>query len=474
MAHIGQHKFLSVFLVIALLMSIIPAWPTVSFAAPVVTAEVIGEKDVLIGRDNQPAGEIKLTEPDTATVAVDSTITVELLTNGVTFADAPVIETSTAGFDVESAEATLTSGNTMASWTVSDTSTAGDTTLTITGVVLDLDGTVDVGNINALIKIRDVTVEEETVTVARAFEPGTSSEALAVPKLLTNKNNQPAGDIHITEDLPGVLLSDPDKNLVKLEILTEGVAFSEATPTASTTGNLSLEDTVTVTSNRKSVTFYVAESTTETSGTIEVSGIHYDVADTTETTVSVEISDGGSGSGVTKETVVNATLAAPAVTAEVIGKKDVLIGRDNQPAGEIKLTEPETATIEAGKEISITIDKPGVSFAKSPTIETSTAGLDVESAEATLTSGNTTASWVVSEASTETGTSLTIKDIALNLASTATAGDIDVEIVIDSVAVEPDTVTIARAVFPGVSSGPPVVVAPGIITLPFPDVPASH
>jgi len=273
---------------------------------------------------------------------------------------------------------------------------------------------------------------------AAAFA-GKVSTTPTKPEIAVGATAGVAGDITI-EETGTSEWGTADRNITFT--LPAGVTFANVpTATKNSSGGLVIKDVST--NGTDVVTVKVAGDNTDTDK-FTLSNIKYAVAPGTSTgDVTVTIGNAGPTAFTTKNATIVDGFAAAAVS-----KPDVTVGQSNQAAGNITFAESAVGLLNKDATVSITLPA-GVTFYQAPSASATTGNLVLTNAVATLSNGNQTATWTVKTASTVKST-ITMTDIAYNVADSVAAGDISVTVATnDSEPVNPSTVKNAKAVLTG-------------------------
>ncbi|MBE0448255.1 MAG: S-layer homology domain-containing protein [Actinobacteria bacterium] len=388
MAKTGKSKVLSLMLVVAMVFGILPAGAIGAFAAPPngadftiaqvtgVSATALSQPNVAAGIGDQPAGDIRVIEATVAALGTDDVWLRIQPDRGVTFSRTPEA-TVTAG-DITLGEPELVENNLLRIPVTAESTAAAQ--ITISGIRYNVALSAALGDVdvNVLAGESDVTARViGAVSNAIVVRP-VSATALARPNVVAGFNNQPAGDIRVIEATVAALGTDD----VWLRIQPDrGVTFSRTPEATVTAGDITLGEPELVENNLLRIPV-TAESTA--AAQITISGIRYNVAtDTALGDVNVDVlATEDTPTAISTEglisTISNAIVVRP-VSATALARPNVVLGFNNQLAGDIRVIEA-TATALGANDVWLRIQPDngiqGVTFSRVP--------------EATVTAGNIT------------------------------------------------------------------------------------
>jgi hypothetical protein len=313
---------------------------------PGATAQALSVETVAIGQNKQLAGDIAITESDTNTISAGKTITLTILTPGVTFFQSPIaVVSGSATFQLESAVDGSAGGTNIASWTVLNGSTDVTATVTFDQIFYNVASSVTPGDIEVGISISSnpVPVDPSQVVNATAAVGGVNITALSQPTIAQNAVNQAAGDISVIENSPGVI----ETGTIAVAIATPGVTFAIAPMVVTdTVSGLALDKQEgTLNTNFDTATWHVTGVTTQTVGTLEFSNFVFNTIGADPGPVQLVVSLPGVGDSFISNAYIGAQAKAQ---AQAVSKPDLLLGVANQRAGNISITESAAGAIQAG------------------------------------------------------------------------------------------------------------------------------
>jgi adhesin/invasin len=198
-----------------------------------------GTPQLMIGVTNQTPATVALAEQpySTGLLAAGTVITLKITTPGVLFSNAPTaaIGGTSTGFSLDSNTATLSLDRTSATFTVDTADTTGLTTLTFS-MQYDVAATVTSGGLVNL-QVTAGSIAVVPASVANATLGAAIFVTSNAPTIYINQNDQPIGNVTITEKSAGALSSAAGTNTFFV-CLTTGEYFIRPPWAVVTSGNL--------------------------------------------------------------------------------------------------------------------------------------------------------------------------------------------------------------------------------------------
>ena len=198
-----------------------------------------GAPQLMIGVTNQTPANVALAEQtySTGLLAAGTVITLKITTPGVLFSNAPTaaIGGTSTGFSLDSTTATLSLDRTSATFTVNTGDSTGLTTLTFS-MQYDVASTVTSGGLVNL-QVTAGSIAVVPVSVANATLGAAVFVTSNAPTIYINQNDQPIGNVTITEKSAGALSSAAGTNTFFV-CLTTGEYFIRPPWAVVTSGNL--------------------------------------------------------------------------------------------------------------------------------------------------------------------------------------------------------------------------------------------
>ena len=200
-----------------------------------------GAPQLLVGVTNQSPAEVTLAEQQFSTglLAAGTVITLKITTPGVLFSNAPVLDVSAStlgtGFGLASNTGTLSLDRTSATFTVNTADTSGTTSL-VFSMMYDVASTAS-GPVNLQVTAGSIAVVPPSVVNATL---GASVFVTSnAPTIYINQNDQPIGNVTITEKSAGALSSAAGTNTFFV-CLTTGEYFIRPPWAVVTSGDLKI------------------------------------------------------------------------------------------------------------------------------------------------------------------------------------------------------------------------------------------
>jgi len=418
----SKKRFISLIVVAAMIIGILPMGALTAFAAQ---SNVVASSapNIVANGNGQAAGNIVVQE-DTDTLAAWGTgnktliltlpPSVSIIYSGGT---GPVV-TAGSGTTVVSTELTaddtLTvtvrgNNNSRDSFTISnikyDTGAvaAGNVTVTTGGTLPNLMGPV----VNAVV-VNGLSVTPISAASTSTIEAGDTSKTVS--------------NITVKESAVHVIMVN--KKLT-FTIAKTGVVFS-GIPTANVSAGTSMTvDGGTLNADRTAVTYTVTAESSGTAGTITLTNVKYDAASTVTTgDVGVTVTTNQTSLPITPATAVNAKVVTGGVTAVASSVPVLKKNTNGQSGGNIVITEKAAGNLVASKFVQLDLTGIGADVSVLGTPEATSTGLILTSV--TPTSGGAGIyKWTISTANASTGTAgtITISNIKYNVGPNAVSGN---------------------------------------------------
>lgn len=229
--------------------------------------------DVTVGRDNQIAGDITITESRAELLSEDTTITLKLPV-GITFSRAPTATDDSDSFSLaDTGTADLSQDHSMATFTVSRVSAVSGVAITIIDLQYNIASDTPEGDVVVdVVTSGSVPISSDSIVNARASLPG-SADIYASPADVFASSNQTAGTVSIDETKRGFLLPGT------ITLALDKGNFTE--PPIANALNIGLSSAIaSLSDDRKTATWVVIEPSTQTTsspGLISINGIFLDI-----------------------------------------------------------------------------------------------------------------------------------------------------------------------------------------------------
>lgn len=428
----GRNKALSLFLVVAMVLMMLPVWAVPAFAASSVTAA--GKPELKRNTINQDAADITITE-GAASDWGSADFTIELtLPDQVTFTQKP-----TATVNGSATTVSLPSSN-KAVVNVSP-STAQVDSVTVSGFKYDVVNP-PTGDIDVAVK---VNATGEDLSVANAFVDKGLGGTANTPTVIIGANNQAADDVTVTESDPGTLAKDSTLTVMA----PVGTTFSTDITMTVTSGDIGFSPLEKVNDSTYVTTVTAASTVASTFVISSESSILYDISSAVaEGLLKLKIQSSQAINGPDNYIEVANAEAAKGVLLAALSKPNVEAGKTNQLAGNIEATETAPGQIATDTVISFTLPD-GFTYYAPPSATVTAGDLTFTNPTASLSSDRKTASWTVSGSSSVTAT-VQFTDFYYNVDAAAPAGDVNVQVGFASdVKYAPSTVANANVIKPG-------------------------
>lgn len=277
------------------------------------------------------------------------------------------------------------------------------------GVIELTGGTVDIANTaaagDAVLRLggSNVGITAQDLVVVKKVSFGSKVEAVSAPVIYAGANSATIGDIKISEDAAGSIISNRTIRLV----LPENAEWATVPTFRRDAGDIAMDGvgTIVENTNKREVVFTVGPNMSKSASTFRLAGGEINVqpdAKLGDLIVKVE------GTATVAGEVKVAEIKAP-VTVTAENTKNVIIGKQAQLAGDIVIKEAEAATIKAirttGGTAYLDIHAPaGVTFASVPKVEVTEGNLVLDTLNITRLAGNSVLSIPVRAASTTAST----------------------------------------------------------------------
>jgi len=419
----SKKRFISLIVVAAMIIGILPMGALTAFAAAQSNVVASSAPNIVANGNGQAAGNIVVQE-DTDTLTAwgtgNKTLTLTLPPSVTYSGGAGPVVTAGSGTTVVSTE--LTADDTL-TVTVRGNNDSRDN-FTISNIKYDT-GAVAAGNvlvtpsgtlpglIAGSVVINAVVVNGLSVTPISAASTSTI-EAGDTSKTVSN----------ITVKESAVHVITANKKLT-FTIAKTGVVFS-GIPTANVSAGTSMTvDGGTLNGGRTAVTYIVTAESSGTAGTITLTNVKYDAASTVTTgDVGVTVTTNQTSLPITPATAVNAKVVTGGVTAVASSVPVLKKNTNGQSGGNIVITEKAAGNLVASKFVQLDLTGIGADVSVLGTPEATSTGLILTSV--TPTSGGAGIyKWTISTANASTGTAgtITISNIKYNVGPNAVSGN---------------------------------------------------
>lgn len=407
MSKLGLSKLLSSMLIVFLIIGMAPVG---SFAMRF--SSMPEKPEIPIGAVAGNAGNIEIREVEMAewgTAERDITVT---LPEGITWSTTPTATKNGQG-DLVIKDVSLRDSSQIVVKIKGDNSANDKFTLSNIKYRVGL-GT-PTGEVNVTIAsaeptpISGFTVKNATIIDAIVIE------AASKPDVAIGRDNQIAGDITITESAAGLLSEETTITLM----LPVGITFSQAPVATDNNDSFSLDNTGTaeLSPDRRMATFNVDSADATDSVVITISNLQYNISSgIPEGDVAVGVIASGLAP-VSSGSISNANAILP-LRANISSTPGSVLASSYQAAGTVLIEEIEKGFLLPGT-ITLTLD--GGAFTLPPIAIAQNIGLS--SIIADLSDDSRTATWVISETSTQTAPgagSILLQDIFLDIPDEAT------------------------------------------------------
>jgi hypothetical protein len=311
------------------------------------------------------------------------------------------------------------------------------------GLALDVASTVASGPINVTITgASGSNISSATVAPAVAVTGGTTAVASgpAPANVVIGRaaQGQSGTTILLAEVAPqtltggvglGIDLTAPTGVTLTAVPATAGVAGFALGAGSLTTGN-------------RTATYPVTASSTTTAGSATFGPFSFNLAFTVPVGA-IQLSVGGTAGATAANVTVANAIRATTATSPTTPIRAVVIGTQNQPAGDIEITEAFAGALEAATTTGFTLTlPPGVTFAARPTVTVTTGNITL--AAVADPTGTRTLTIVPTAAST-VASKITISGISVTLDNTVPVGSLGVTIRNGDAAVPPVTAAATRS-----------------------------
>ena len=419
----SKKRFISLIVVAAMIIGILPMGALTAFAAQ---SNVVASSapNIVANGNGQAAGNIVVQEdtdtPDawgTGNKTLILTLPASVIYSGGT---GPVV-TAGSGTTVVSTELTADSTLTV---TVRGNNDSRDS-FTISNIKYDT-GAVVAGNVPVTLSGTLPGLTAGSVVINAVVVDGLSVTPISAASTSTieaGDTSKTVSNITVKESAVHVIVFN--KKLT-FTIAKTGVVFS-GIPTANVSAGTSM--TVgdgTINSGRTAVTYTVTAESSGTAGTITLTNVKYDAASTVTTgDVGVTVTTDQTSLPITPATAVNAKVVTGGVTAVASSVPVLKKNTNGQSGGNIVITEKAAGNLVAGKSVRLDLTGIGADVSVLGTPEATSTGLILTSV--TPTSGGAGIyKWTISTANASTGTAgtITISNIKYNVGPNAVSGNL--------------------------------------------------
>ena len=422
----SKKRFISLIVVAAMIIGILPMGALTAFAAAQSNVVASSAPNIVANGNGQAAGNIVVQE-DTDTLAAWGTGNKTLILTlpaGVTYSGGMgPVATGGSGTTVVSTE--LTADDTL-TVTVRGNNNSRDS-FTISNIKYDT-GAVVAGNVPVTLSGTLPGLTAGSVVINAVVVNGLSVTPISAASTSTieaGDTSKTVSNITVKESAVHVITAD---NKLTFTIAKTGVVFS-GIPTANVSAGTSMTvDGGTLNGGRTAVTYIVTAESSGTAGTITLTNVKYDAASTVTTgDVGVTVTTNQTSLPITPATAVNAKVVTGGVTA-VASSVPVLKKNTNdtngQSGGNIVITEKAAGNLVASKFVQLDLTGIGADVSVLGTPEATSTGLILTSV--TPTSGGAGIyKWTISTANASTGTAgtITISNIKYNVGPNAVSGN---------------------------------------------------
>ncbi len=370
------------------------------------------------GKSSQACGSVKIAENGPVVLLAGKTITVTL-PSGATFASAPVASISPGNLVLTSNAATLSSGYNVATWTV-QTASSSASTISFTPSV-NLTSSASLGDFKITIGgTAGATSGYLKVATVKSDATGTTAACPSPSDLIQGVSNQSAAAFKISENAAGVLKTG--KTIVVT--LPKGATFTSAPLASIYSGNLALNSSEATLSSSSTVATWTVKTESGAASTVQITS-KISLA-TTATLGDFKVSISGTAGVTAVDLKIGKVVNAATGTANLVQSLSTFTREgSDQKVSAILIKENGIAVLKAGKTLTMKLAT-GVTFASAPVAGIALGNITLQNNTASLSSGNTIATWTVkTESSTASMISVTP---TINVARNAALGDLKVTI----------------------------------------------
>lgn len=302
------------------------------------------------------------------------------------------------------------------------TSSTGKGRITILGNVTVDESIAQAGKVEVFYKGSNPGVGPAVLDVAVYNIPGCSIKEKTATEVTAGHINQSLGEFTVSEGMAGDLAEGRTITLT----LPDGVKWRAFPTVRRESGNCTLDKPAPVGSDRQTIRYVVTGAGSEKSVLrFEYATVDLAVAAPAQIEISASGSGGAKGKAIVAKTITPVKLST--------GKTDVFAGVQNQPAGEVTISEEKPGALRArdasGAGAVLELKLPaGVTFAegKPPQVEVTEGNLLLEKTNIRLDQENRTLIIPVNKSGTAAGT-IKVSGFSLNLDRTVPEGDINLE-----------------------------------------------